>query len=122
MRFSLIPGKDERTIVINQPGRRPPPAANDKAMLHKTKNIELNTRDLDMLTVLLNQELGRIIKVLKTAPLDADTDEIEREADAVFELARRLEAARDEISREIFAASAWVNGIEDTYNQMLDID
>ena len=91
-------------------------------MMNRTKNIELTTHDLDTLTVLLRQELNNIIKTLKTAPIDQDTSDAENTADAVFELTKRLEAAREEISREIFTDSAWVNGIEDTYNKMLDID
>lgn len=91
-------------------------------MLNRTKNIDLTTHDLDMLTVLLRRELHNTIKLLKTAPIDQDTSDAEALADHIFDLMKRLEAAREDLSREIFTASAWVNGIEDTYKTMLDID
>ena len=91
-------------------------------MLHKTKTVEFNSHELDTLTVLLRRELAKNIEWLRTAALDQDTSDAESEADHLFALTKRLEAARDDLSQEIFVASAWVNGIEDTFNQMLDID
>lgn len=91
-------------------------------MLHKTKTVELNTHDLDTLTVLLRRELTKTTEWLRTAPLDQDTSDAQTAADHLFDLVKRLEAAREDLSREIFTASAWVNGIEDTYKTMLDID
>lgn len=88
------------------------PAANIKAMLHKTKKIELNTHDLDTLTVLLRRELNNIIKSLKTAPLDQDTSEGEALADHLFDLVKRLEAASEDITREIFQGSPDHAGVD----------
>lgn len=87
-----------------QPGR--------KSIKMKSKEIKLTNNELGLLIELLRKDLNLTVAQLKRAPIEADTDILESEAEGIWELIKRLEACREELQRQIFGSSAWVNGID----------